>query len=118
MQPMTWPDHISVYHKLRSRPDENTESIILDAMILSHTKQRPAARCLEDIVVYDYRSSKKTTLPSFILDQFKQTYDLQEQAKSTNQERIQALFERVTLLERESWDRPDAQEDFGSLKPA
>jgi Thioesterase-like superfamily len=114
---MTWPDRISVYHKLRSRPDKTTESITLDVMILSHSKQRPAARCFEDVVVYDYRVSKKTTLPQFMLDQFQETYDLQESAKAQNSSRIRNLVSRVRDLECSSWDRTDAQEDFGSLRP-
>ena len=110
---MKWPDRVSVYHKLRSRPDESSESIVLDAMIISETKQRPAARCLEDVVVYDYRSSKKTSLPPFALDQFQQTYDLQEAAKVENREKINHLLDRVQDLECDSWDRPDAKEDLG-----
>lgn len=116
VQPMTWPDRISVFHKLRSRPDAATESIILDVMILSETKQRPAARCLEDVVVYDYPASKKTTLPGFLLDQFQQTFDLQEAAKAENGKKINRLLDRVRDLELESWDRPDAQEDFGTSR--
>ena len=111
---MKWPDRVSVYHKLRSRPDENTESIVLDVMILSETNQRPAARCFEDVVVYDYRTSKKTSLPPFVLDQFQRTYDLQETAKAKNREKINHLLDRVRNLECASWDRPDAKEDLGS----
>jgi Thioesterase-like superfamily len=111
---MTWPDRISVFHKLRSKPDENTESIILDVMILSESKQRPAARCLEDVVVYDYRSSKRTTLPTFMLDQFQRTFELQEAAKAENEDKMLHLLERVRDLELNSWDRTDAQEDLGS----
>lgn len=114
---MTWPDRISVFHKLRSRPDETTESIILDVTILSESKQRAAARCLEDIVVYDYQASKKTRLPSFVLDQFRQTYDLQEATKIESIDKIRSLHERVRSIECASWDRQDAQEELGNLKP-
>lgn len=114
---MTWPDRISVFHKLRSRPDETTESIILDVMILSENKQRPAARCLEDVVVYDYRTSKKTTLPPFMLDQFQRTYDLQKAAETTNRDKMGSLFAKIRNLERNSWDRLDAQEDLGNSHP-
>ncbi len=110
---MTWPDRISVFHKLRSRPDETTESIILDGMILSESKQRAAARCLEDVVVYDYPTSKKTRLPTFMLGQFQRTYDLQEAAKAEIGENIDSLLDRVRNIERDSWDRHDAQEDLG-----
>ncbi|KAK5055962.1 hypothetical protein LTR84_012512 [Exophiala bonariae] len=112
--PMTWPDRISVYHKLRSRPDESTQSMVLDVMILSEGKQRPAARCLEDVVVYDYKVGKKSRLEPFMLAKFKEIYDLQEAAKTENLEKIQSIEQQVRRLETESWDRPDAKEDFGS----
>lgn len=112
--PMTWPDRISVYHKLRNKPDESTQSLLLDVLILSEGKQRAAAKCLEDVVVYDYRKSRKTALPPFMLEQFKQIWDLQEDAKEKNVARIQAIESQVRYLEQQTWDRPDAQEDFGS----
>lgn len=111
--PMTWPDKISVYHKLRSMPDETTESFILDVMILSEGKQRPAARCIEDIVVYDYRKGKKSTLPDFMLEQFRKQFELQEQSKKNNSQRVREILEKIRWLETETWDRPDAKEDVG-----
>jgi len=116
--PMTWPDRISVYHKLRSRPDHDTVSMVLDVMILSEGKQRPAARCLEDVVVYDYKLGKKSHLEPFMLAQFKHIFDLQEAAKAENLAKIQAIEDQVRFLETQSWDRPDAKEDLGSATPA
>ena len=115
-QPMTWPDRISVYHKLRSRPTETTDSMLLDVMVLSEVRQRPAARCLEDCVTYDYRRGRKTTLPPWMLEQLQKTFDLQELAKSENSGRIRGLFDRVRALERLTWDREGATEDFGSQR--
>lgn len=112
--PMTWPDRISVYHKLRSNPGETTQSLILDVLILSEGKQRAAARCLEDVVVYDYRKGRKTTLPPFMLEQFKQIWKLQEAAKQASNSKLQTIESRVRSLETQTWDRPDAKEDFGS----
>ena len=114
--PMTWPDHISVYHKFRSLPTETTDSIILDVLILSEARQRPAARALEDVVIYDYRKGKKTTLEPFMLEQFQKTFALQEEAKEKNNRRIHQILEDVRTLEKSSWDRPDAKEDLGSAK--
>lgn len=112
--PMTWPDRVSVYHKLKARPDERTESLVLDVMIMSEVKQRPAARCLEDVVVYDYKMGSKARLPPFMLDMFTRTWDLQEQAKKVNGEKVRDIEERVRALEKGSWDREDAKEEFGS----
>ena len=110
---MTWPDRISVFHKFRSRPTESTDSLILDVMILSETRQRPAARCLEDLVVYDYNRGQKTSLAPFMLEQFAKQYDEQEASRLKNIERIKSLFIRVHDLEKQTWDRPNAKEDFG-----
>ena len=115
--PMTWPDKICVYHKLRSRPSESTESMLLDVMILSELRQRPAARCLEDVVVYHYPTAKKSPLAPFMLKQFQETFDLQEAAKSRSYAKIKSIEEAVRRLETQSWDRPDAKEAFGSHTP-
>lgn len=114
--PMTWPDSICVYHRLRSRPTETTESMLLDVMILSDLHQRPAARCLEDVVVYHYPTAKKSPLAPFMLQQFQETFDLQEAAKKKNQAKVKSIDDQVRRLETESWDRPDAKEDFGNGK--
>ncbi|KAK5123648.1 hypothetical protein LTR16_003742 [Cryomyces antarcticus] len=112
--PMTWPDHITVYHKLATAPTSQTDSFVLDVLILSELHQRPAARCLEDIVVYNYRSGKKTPLRPFMVDAFRETWALQEEVKRRNSARIEKLFQGVRELEVGSWDRADAKEDLGS----
>lgn len=113
---MTYPDRVTVYHKLQTLPEVKTDSFILDVVILSEKHRRPAARCLEDIVFYDYRRGKKITLDArpFMLDAFRETFQLQEEAKAKNGMRREALIKQVRTLEKESWDREDAQEDFGS----
>ncbi|EON66932.1 hypothetical protein W97_06047 [Coniosporium apollinis CBS 100218] len=112
--PMKWPDRVTVLHKLRSEPELDTDSFIMDVIILSELHRRPAARCVEDIVVYDYKKGKKTPLRPFIVEQFKETFRLQEEAKKKNGDRVKYLLDRVREIEQASWDRPDAQEDFGS----
>lgn len=115
---MTYPDRVTVYHKLQTLPRADTDSFILDVVILSERYRRPAARCLEDIVLYDYRRGKKITLDArpFMLDAFQETFRLQEEARAANGKRREALIEQVRRLEQESWDREDAKEDLGSAK--
>jgi acyl-CoA thioesterase FadM len=117
-QPMTWPDKITVYQKLVYDPSSahsSQSAFQLQVMILSEARQRPAARCHEDIVTYDYKKNRKTPeLPPFILEQFKTIWELQEKAKKDWQERILEIENRVRTLEVESWDRADAVEDTGS----
>lgn len=108
--PMTWPDRITVCHKLRARPDERTESMVLDVVILSERTQRPAARCLEDVVVYNYRAGKKSGMPAFMLKQFKTIWELQEKEKAASGKKVEQLLEDVRELEKGSWDREEAVE--------
>ncbi|KAI4627426.1 uncharacterized protein J4E87_003989 [Alternaria ethzedia] len=102
---------------LKHKPTQDTDHFILDVLILSEAQRRPAARCTEDIVVYDYRTAKKSPLPSFMIQKFQDTFNLQEQAKDKNSIRVRGLLDRVRELEKGSWDRPDAKEDFGSAAP-
>lgn len=110
---MTWPDHICVFHKLHSLPKPTDTSFILDVMILSELHQRPAARCVEDIVVYDYRKGKKMALPPFVMDAFTRTWEEQEGVKRAALERIKGIEDEVRKLEMESWDREGAVEQVG-----
>ncbi|KAL3425189.1 hypothetical protein PVAG01_04470 [Phlyctema vagabunda] len=112
--PMTWPDHISVFHKLRSLPQADDNSFILDVMILSELHQRPAARCVEDIVVYDYRIARPVALPPFVHKAFAEAFEEQEQARRVNEKKIKEIDDAIRKLELGSWDREDAKEDFGS----
>ncbi|KAL8975632.1 MAG: hypothetical protein Q9197_000107 [Variospora fuerteventurae] len=112
--PMSWPDRISVYHKLRSPPADTSESFILDVLILSERHQRAAARCVEDIVVYDYRRGQKVPLRPFMVAQLEKTWDAQEAAKKENRAKVGELLARVRRLEMDSWDREGALEDTGS----
>lgn len=111
---MKYPDRVTVLHKLRSRPEFDTDHFILDVLILSELHQRPAARCMEDIVVYDYKKGRKSPLHAFMVDEFRKTFDLQEQAKEKYEKRVRSLLQRVRELEQGSWDRVDAKEDMGS----
>jgi|SRR5450432_1800861 hypothetical protein len=110
---MTWPDKVSVYHKLRSSPSSLDDFFILDVIILSEQQQRAAARCQEDIVVYNYKKGKKTPLRPFMVEVFRETIRLQEEAKEKNTQRVLDLLREVESLEKESWDKIDAKEDFG-----
>jgi hypothetical protein len=111
---MAFPDKISVFHKLRSAPDQSTDTFILDVVIFSELQRRPAARCVEDLLVYDYKKGMKVALPPFMVKQFQETFRLQEQAKERNGGRVRSLIDRVRQLEKGSWDRTDAKEDTGS----
>jgi hypothetical protein len=105
---------VTVLHKLRNKPEADSDHFILDVLILSESQRRAAARCVEDIVVYDYKKGRKSPLPPFMVDKFRETFELQEQAREEYSGRVARLLERVQRLEKSSWDRADAKEDFGS----
>ncbi|KAF2011736.1 hypothetical protein BU24DRAFT_355025 [Aaosphaeria arxii CBS 175.79] len=112
--PMKYPDRVTVLHRLRSKPSAQMDHFILDVLILSELHRRPAARCVEDIVVYDYQQAKKAPLRPFMVDMFDKTWRLQEQAKKAYGHKVNDLIGRVRALEKDSWDRPDAKEDLGT----
>ncbi|KAL3464690.1 hypothetical protein BJX64DRAFT_254102 [Aspergillus heterothallicus] len=117
--PMQYPDKVTVYHKLVHDPSSSQSTQFafhLQVMILSEAKQRPAARCHEDLVTYDYKLGKKAAIPPFLMAQLTETWKLQEQAKKHWQQRILEIEARVRKLETDSWDREDAVEDTGSAK--
>ena len=101
--PMTWPDHISVFHKLRELPREGDSNFVLDVIILSELHQRPAARCEEDIVVYDYKAGKKRSIMPFMMKQFENTWKAQEEARQRVEKRVVELEGNVRQLENETW---------------
>ncbi|KAH7395830.1 thioesterase-like superfamily-domain-containing protein [Cadophora sp. MPI-SDFR-AT-0126] len=111
--PMAWPDHISVFHKLSYLPSASESSFVLDVMILSELHQRPAARCVEDIVVYDYLKKRKATIRPFMLKAFEQTWAEQEAEKIRVEKRIREIENAVRNIEQATWDRKDAVEDMG-----
>lgn len=111
---MKYPDHVTVYHRLASKPLEGTDTFDMHAIILSELHQRTAAKVIEDCVLYDYRTSKKTPIKPFMLSVLQETWEHQEEAKRTNSRRVVGLLGRVRKLETDSWDREDAVENMGS----
>ncbi|PBP29001.1 hypothetical protein BUE80_DR000058 [Diplocarpon rosae] len=114
--PMTWPDHISVFHKLSYLPSTTEFSFVLEVMIISELHQRPAARCVEDIVVYDYKKGKKTTIKPFMMKAFEQTWAEQQAETARVEKRIKELDSIVREIEQNTWDREDALEDMGQVR--
>lgn len=118
---MTYPDRISVYHKLRVDPSSSStpdSAFTLDCIVLSHNARRIAARLEEDIVVYDYKRARKTAMPDYMVALFGETFRLQEQEMRRARGRIWELIAEVEELERETWDREGAVEDLGQAGKA
>lgn len=113
---MTYPDSISVFHKLSSPPSPSSTSFLLDVLILSELHQRAAARAEEDIVVYDYRKGKKVEVRPFMRSVFERIWEEQEGEKRRVRARREEVEAMVRELERGSWDREGAVEDMGGSK--
>ena len=110
---MTWPDHITVLHKLAKLPRKEDDSFKLDVVILSELHQRASARCFEDIVVYDYKKGKKETMPPWMLEAFEKTWEKQKVEERIVRERVSEVDRLVKALENETWAKDGAVEDMG-----
>ncbi|MCJ1254694.1 hypothetical protein MMC24_002509 [Lignoscripta atroalba] len=113
---MTWPDRVSVYHRLLSCPSPSSSSIDLSVLILSERHRRPAARLVEDIVFYDYRLGKRAALKPFMVDVLQETWEEQERTRSLCYERASEVEMWVGDLEVGTWKRKGAREDMGGSK--
>ena len=51
-----------------------------------------------------------------MVDEFRKTFALQEEAKAKNEAKVRDLLHKVEQLEKASWDRPDAVEDMGTMR--
>lgn len=113
---MTYPDAISVYHRLRVSPDaySKSTSLLLDCVVLSHSHKRIAARLYEDVSFYDYRTASKTHMPEFVHKVLTGVWRQQQQEISRTRTRIWELVAAVERLEKQTWDRDDAVEDLGA----
>lgn len=114
---MTYPDAISVYHRLRVSPEADLKatSLLLDCVVLSHGHKRIAARLYEDVSFYDYRTASKTQMPEFVRKVLTDIWRQQLQETALTRMRIWELVAAVERLEKQTWDREDAVEDLGSV---
>ncbi|KAG0642007.1 thioesterase-like superfamily-domain-containing protein [Tuber brumale] len=107
--PIEWPDKVTVYHKLSEVGDS---SFTLGVIILSEKHQRPAARCMEDIVVYNYKPKGKSPpgrapLPEFVRTQFESALQLQKEARDDALGGIRDIDSRVSGLEMRVMSRKE-----------
>lgn len=112
---MTYPDTISVYHKLQAPPAAGAAgtSLLLECMVLSHQHKRIAAKTFEDVVIYDYKAAAKTEMPAFMRSVLNGVWQQQQVEAVRARRRIWELMDAVERLEKQTWDRPDAVEDTG-----
>ncbi|KAH7166357.1 thioesterase-like superfamily-domain-containing protein [Dactylonectria macrodidyma] len=97
--PMDFPDRTTVLHKLVSPPNYDSDHVLLEAVIMSERHQRPAARCFEDIVVFNYKTAQKTPLKGFMVDELRKTYGLQEASKKASEDKVEGIIKAVEEIE-------------------
>ncbi|KAA8914287.1 thioesterase-like superfamily-domain-containing protein, partial [Sphaerosporella brunnea] len=108
--PMEFPDKVTVYHKLA---DVKQDSFTLDVIILSEKHQRVAARCWEDIVVYNYKPSDaaqkpgKAPIPQFVQEVFDETLRQQKEVREDASEEIQEIQRQINNLEQRVLSRKE-----------
>ena len=79
--PLQYPDDLSLVHSLGPPAEGDPPSEInLRCWILSHKHQRVAARVEENVPLYDYRQSKKATLPSWLEEILARTRRAEEES--------------------------------------
>ncbi|KAK5996841.1 hypothetical protein PT974_02186 [Cladobotryum mycophilum] len=79
--PVSYPDHVSIVHKIATEVDSTSDRFVLESIIFSEKHQRIAARTWEDIVVYDYIAGKKAPLKPFMVEALANMYHLQEKRR-------------------------------------
>ncbi|KAM3465105.1 hypothetical protein NHJ6243_001904 [Beauveria neobassiana] len=97
--PMTFPDQVTVLHKLVTKPDDSSDRILMEAVAYSHKHKRAAARFFEDIAVYDYRAAAKAPLKPFMVKEMQVMYELQEQRRQQTEEKVQEMLQSLEDLE-------------------
>ena len=96
---MTFPDRVTVLHKLVTKPDYSSDRFYLEAVMYSEQHRRVAAKCFEDIVVYDYKAAKKAPLKPFMVDVMRATFELQEQRRQEAEKKVAELHAFVKEVE-------------------
>ena len=112
--PLQYPDRVTVIHRLLQKPKKGMDALHLEAVVLSETHQRIAAKITEDIAVYDYRIRQKAPLPEFMVETLMKEWELQERSAKQARNESDVLQGKLKKIEKETWDREDAVEDLGS----
>ncbi|KYK54240.1 hypothetical protein DCS_06197 [Drechmeria coniospora] len=97
--PITYPDRITVLHKMSRKLEYGADSIFLEGAVLSESSKRIAARCFEEIAVYDYQAGRRAPLEDFMVDAFRAVYERQERCKAKRDSEVAQLQALVQQIE-------------------
>ncbi|KAM0432519.1 hypothetical protein ACHAQK_009745 [Fusarium lateritium] len=96
--PLKFPDHITLVYKLLEEPTYESTSLKMEAWILSEQYRRVAARCIDDTVIYDYTTAKKSVLKPFMVDKLKRTFQLQQESQRKYTDEANRVIKAVEEL--------------------
>ncbi|EGY13937.1 uncharacterized protein VDAG_00619 [Verticillium dahliae VdLs.17] len=97
--PMAYPDQVTAVYKLAEKPTYASDHLKLDGLLLSEQHRRVAARCIEEVTIYDYRAAKKAVLPPHMVDRLAETFELQEEARREFDERANGVIKAIEEIE-------------------
>jgi len=100
-QPLTYPDTLTVLHRLHSAPDPESAIIPLDGLVLSARHRRPAARFTEENVLYDYAKGEKLKLGDrpWMFEALSRTWEEQEVQSRRVEERVKWVEREIVAVE-------------------
>ncbi|WZH43047.1 thioesterase-like superfamily-domain-containing protein [Fusarium acuminatum] len=96
--PLKFPDHITLVYKLLEEPTYESTSLKMEAWILSEQYRRVAARCIDDTVIYDYTTAKKSVLKPFMVDKLKHTFKSQQESQRKYTDEANRVIKAVEEL--------------------
>ncbi|KAG5665495.1 hypothetical protein KAF25_009620 [Fusarium avenaceum] len=99
--PLKFPDHITLVYKLLEEPTYESTSVKMEAWILSEQYRRVAARCIDDTVIYDYTTAKKSVLKPFMVDKLKHTFKLQQESQRKYTDEANRVIKAVEELKKQ-----------------
>jgi hypothetical protein len=70
----------------------------MEAWILSEQYRRVAARCIDDTVIYDYTTAKKSVLKPFMVDKLKHTFKSQQESQRKYTDEANRVIKAVEEL--------------------
>ena len=96
---MKYPDRAIVLYKLSEPPTYHSDHLKLEAWVLSERHRRVAARCMEEVAIYDYTRARKAILEPFMVDRLRETYALQRDMQEHCYRMASRVIEAIKEME-------------------
>jgi acyl-CoA thioesterase FadM len=102
LKPLVFPDRITVLHKIQPLQENNPDNFTLEVIILSEKHRRVAARCVEDIVIYDYKAGSKAPMPEWVYQVMVEVQNEQTEWQKKCLARLQELDKAISTIETQN----------------